>query len=66
MFFITENLRQEKPSRTEKEIKRMLPPDQIWLPRCPELKEKGDVRRLGESSEYLETVRKAVRDTCGV
>ena len=63
--FVTENLRTEKPLRVEKETRRMLPPDQIWLPRSPELKEKGDVRKLAENSPYLEAVRKAVADTCG-
>ena len=43
----------------------MLPPDQIWLTKAPELREKGDIRRLGDTSVYLETVRKAVLETCG-
>ena len=63
--FLIENLRTEKASRTEKEMRRMLPPDQIWLTKAPELREKGDIRRLGDTSIYLETVRKAVLETCG-
>jgi hypothetical protein len=63
--FLIENLRTEKASRTEKEMRRMLPPDQIWLTKALELREKGDIRRLGDTSAYLETVRKAVLKTCG-
>ena len=59
--FVTESLRIEKTGRYEKDRKRMLGPQEFWLPRVYELASKaGDIRRIDPASAYMETVRKAV------